>query len=185
MGRIILAGIAGGIAMFIWGFLSHVVLPLGEMGITPMPSEQTVVDAVKTATGEKDGLYVAPSEMAQGAATEGPMVFMVYRHSVKMSDNPADMLPQMFMEVAIDIIESLILAGLLAAMAVGFAARVGWSAAAGLMAGLATMGSYHIWYGFPAEYVGAAIVDEIICFLVAGIVIALILGRRGPAAAAA
>ncbi len=31
--RIILAGNAGGIAMFIWSFCSHTVLPLGEVGV--------------------------------------------------------------------------------------------------------------------------------------------------------
>lgn len=36
---IILAGIAGGIAMFIWSFRSHTVLPLGEVGVRMLPNE--------------------------------------------------------------------------------------------------------------------------------------------------
>ena len=37
--RIILAGIAGGIAMFIWSFCSHTVLPLGEVRVRMLPKQ--------------------------------------------------------------------------------------------------------------------------------------------------
>ena len=37
--RIILAGIAGGIAMFIWTNCSHTILPLGEAGVRMLPNE--------------------------------------------------------------------------------------------------------------------------------------------------
>jgi hypothetical protein len=37
--RIILAGIAGGIAMFIWSSCSHTVLPLGEVVVRMQPNE--------------------------------------------------------------------------------------------------------------------------------------------------
>ena len=37
--RIILAGSAGGIAMFIWSFCSQTVLPLGEVGVRILPNE--------------------------------------------------------------------------------------------------------------------------------------------------
>ena len=35
--RLLLAGIVGGIVVFIWGAITHVVLPLGEMGIQNLP----------------------------------------------------------------------------------------------------------------------------------------------------
>lgn len=37
--RLILAGIAGGIVMFIWSFCSQTVLPLGEVGVRMLPNE--------------------------------------------------------------------------------------------------------------------------------------------------
>jgi hypothetical protein len=37
--RIILAGIAGGIAMFIWSFYSHTILPFGEVVFRMLPNE--------------------------------------------------------------------------------------------------------------------------------------------------
>lgn len=180
-GRVILAAIVGGIAMFFWGFLSHTVLGLGEYGISALSNDQAVIESVQTATGGKDGLYVAPSAMPE-TATSGPTLFLVYRHEMKMGPDMSAMLPQMGGELAIDIVESFILAGLLSLTLLGFMGKVGWAAAAGLMSGLATLGSYHIWYGFPAEYTAASLIDEVICFLLAGIVIALILPRRAVAA---
>ena len=37
--NIILARIARGIAIFIWSFCSHTVLPLGEVGVKMLPNE--------------------------------------------------------------------------------------------------------------------------------------------------
>jgi hypothetical protein len=36
--RIILAGVLGGIAMFIWTAIAHMALPLGEAGIGEIPT---------------------------------------------------------------------------------------------------------------------------------------------------
>jgi hypothetical protein len=175
-GRVLLAGILGGIAMFIWGFIAHVVLPLGEYGVSTFSNEQGILESVHTATGGKDGLYVAPAKMEPGA-TASPTVFMAYRTSVSMTEDLSSMLPQMLSNLGITIVASIILAGVLGAMAVGFAARVAWSAAAGLMASLVTDGPYHVWYGFPVDYTLAQIVEIVVCFLVAGIVIALVLPK--------
>jgi len=45
--RIILAGIAGGIAMFIWSFCCHTVLPLGEVGVKMLPNEPPLMAALR------------------------------------------------------------------------------------------------------------------------------------------
>ena len=46
--RIIVAGLLGGVAMFIWSTIAHTVLPLGEVGVREMSNEQPVVDALRT-----------------------------------------------------------------------------------------------------------------------------------------
>jgi len=43
MTRVFLAGILGGIAMFVWTSIAHTVLPLGEAGIREIPNEKTVL----------------------------------------------------------------------------------------------------------------------------------------------
>jgi hypothetical protein len=37
--RVLLAGILGGIAMFVWTTIAHMVLPLGEAGFREIPDE--------------------------------------------------------------------------------------------------------------------------------------------------
>ena len=51
MKRIILAGVLGGIAMFIWTSVAHMFTPLGEMGLREMPKEAAVLDALKRIWG--------------------------------------------------------------------------------------------------------------------------------------
>src|SRR4029077_19909660 len=58
--RIILAGILGGIAMFIWTSIAHMVLPLGEAGIGAIPNEQAVLSALQAGLGDKSGLFIFP-----------------------------------------------------------------------------------------------------------------------------
>jgi hypothetical protein len=41
--RIILAAIVGGVVVFIWGAVAHMILPIGDMGIRMLPAEQTLL----------------------------------------------------------------------------------------------------------------------------------------------
>ncbi len=41
--KILLAGILGAVAMFIWTAIAHMALPLGEAGIGEIPNESAVL----------------------------------------------------------------------------------------------------------------------------------------------
>ena len=58
--RILLAGVLGGVAMFIWTSIAHMALPLGEAGISEIPNEAAVLAAMQTSLGDKSGLYFYP-----------------------------------------------------------------------------------------------------------------------------
>lgn len=58
--RVLLAGILGGIAMFVWSAIAHMVLPLGEAGFREIPDEQSVVGAMNSAIGDQAGFYIFP-----------------------------------------------------------------------------------------------------------------------------
>ena len=45
--RIVLAGVLGGIAMFIWTSLAHMVLPIGQTNVREIPNESAVLAARK------------------------------------------------------------------------------------------------------------------------------------------
>jgi hypothetical protein len=55
--KILFAGILGGIAMFIWTSIAHLVLPLGEAGIQEIPNESALLSAMQSNIGDQTGLY--------------------------------------------------------------------------------------------------------------------------------
>lgn len=58
--KIVFAGVLGGIVMFIWTSIAHMALPLGEAGIMEIPNESTVLSAMQSGIGDKQGLYIFP-----------------------------------------------------------------------------------------------------------------------------
>src|SRR5690242_16660307 len=57
--RVIVAGLTGGLAIFLWGFIAHMLLPLGEAGIQALPKQAKVLPAL-SATVNEPGLYIFP-----------------------------------------------------------------------------------------------------------------------------
>jgi hypothetical protein len=68
MKRIALAALLGGLVVFIWGAFSHMVLPIGSMGLSALPNEEAVLTTLRTSVTEP-GLYffpwMDPSEKSQ------------------------------------------------------------------------------------------------------------------------
>ena len=88
MGKILIGGVVGGIVIFFWGFVSHMLLPLGEMGMQAIPQEEGLAAAMKNDVPEP-GLYFVPGrDMSKSQSQEemqahmdkvakGPYGFMV------------------------------------------------------------------------------------------------------------
>ena len=70
--RIFLAGVLGAVAMFVWTFVAHELLPLGEAGISEIPNEDEVLAAMKSNIGKKPGLYFFPGLGLGPYATHAP-----------------------------------------------------------------------------------------------------------------
>ena len=85
-------------------------------------------------------------------------------------------------EFATEFFETLIVVFLLSLTRLfTFGARVGFFLVAGVLAAIATNISYWNWYGFPATYTAAYIFTQLVGFLCAGLVAALILRNWRPA----
>ena len=183
--RIILAGIAGGIAMFLWSFVSHTVLPLGEVGVKMLPNEPAVMSAMKANISEP-GFYFYPGmDMAHDVSSEeqaawaerykaGPRGILIYPPTGAEPMGPGMLLTEL---------ASNILACIAAALAISWLVCNFWGrvAAAGLI-GLAAWLSIDVslwnWYGFPTSYMLAQGVDQVVGWLAAGLAIALIVKGR-------
>lgn len=181
--RIVIAGILGGIAMYLWATIAHVATPLATMGLQPIPNETAVAAAMHKTLGDKPGLFILPfsASLDQKAMAEQearlkvePAVLVAYR-----PPGTGGMAPrQLITEFVLELVESLLAAAILA-VAAGFGRRVGIAAMIGLIAGMATNLSYWNWYGFSLDYSLANAFTEWMKFVVAGVVIALVLGWKG------
>ncbi len=175
--RIILAGVLAAVAMFCWQWVAHDLLPLGTTGIGTIQNEQAVQDALKTNI-DHDGLYMFPMAMAKGDMNaKSPEGMLVYHGEI------ATMSPMQFGgEFVIEIVEMLILAFLISQTSLmGLGPRLGFATLAGIMVAITTNGSYHIWYGFPANYTAAQIIMTVAGYIIGGVVIALLLPKKSTA----
>jgi hypothetical protein len=181
--RIIIAAILGGIAMFAWTSVAHIATPLGSMGLQQIPDDAPIVASLQGALGANRGIYFFPSG---GMATDDASQ-KAYAEKLKTSAeglviyNPpgaGGLQPrQLIIEACLEIGESLLLAIVLAAAARGFGARLGLAAVVGAVAAVSTNASYWNWYGFGDLYTAATMFTEVVKYLVAGLVAAVVLGR--------
>ncbi len=168
--RILIAGLLGGLAMFIWSAAAH-MSPLGEIGIGTVAGEARVTEALNSETEGRAGLYVIPSDLE--APADRPSALVVFHPTNVIGSMPPG---KLIGEVAKEILQALLLAVLIAgSTASGFSARMGIGAIAGIMVALTSNGSYWIWYGFLAGYTLAAMAIEFIAFVIAAGVIAKVL----------
>jgi hypothetical protein len=196
--RIFLAGLLGGIAMFLWSFVAHTVLPLGQVGISEIPNETAVLTSMQNTIGTTSGLYMFPGMGVGPNATRDQKNAAMQQYEQRLASSPSGLLlyqppggkgltPQRLMtEFGTEFLESLLLAFLLAqTRLVSFGSKLGFVIAAALMASITTNIPYWNWYNFPGNYTVGYMSIEFIAFVVAGIVAALLLGRGAPKASRA
>jgi hypothetical protein len=193
--RAFLAAILGGIAMFIWSFIAHDLLPLGEMGMREFKDEAAVLDALKTNLGDARGLYHFPGHRAGPNATRQEKSDAMKRAMEKAASGPSGLLiyhpsreftfgKLLGIEFATELLEAILVVFLLTQTRIeSFAGRVGFVFLAGILAAITTNIPYWNWYGFPSRYTAAYISIEIIGFLCVGLIAALVLRNRSPASA--
>ncbi len=183
--RIIIAGILGGIVMFFWSAMSHMMLPLGEVGFKELPNEAAVVASLKANVNEP-AIYLFPwvdmskaTPEEQAAWTEkhraGPQGMLVY-HPAGAEPMGARML---LTELASNILACIAAALAISWLICSFFGRVAAAGLIGLAGWLSIIVSLWNWYGFPTNYMLAQGVEQVVGWLLAGIAIALLVKGRG------
>jgi hypothetical protein len=188
--KILLAGILGGIAMFIWTSIAHMMLPLGEAGIGEIPNESAVLSAMQTNIGDQTGLYIFPGLGVGKNPTRQEKSEAMKHMDEKIAANPSGILmyhapgrpftlgKSLGIEFATELLEAILVVLLLAQTGIaGFAGRVGFILLGGILAAIATNVSYWNWYGFPGVYTASYMLIQVIGFLCIGIVAALVLRK--------
>ena len=183
--RVVIGGILGGLTMFIWLFVAHDVLPLGELGVGEIPNEGPVLSAMQSSIPQA-GLYLFPgiglgpnATSAQRNAAmpaymkkyeQSPHGILVY-HPASGAFNFGEALGR---EGALNLLEAFLAAWLLSYAAAGkaYTGRVGFVVILGTLAAVTTNLEYWNWYDFPGNYVAGYMVTQIIGFSLVGLVVA-------------
>jgi hypothetical protein len=188
MGKKLLAAILGGLAFFAWSSVAHLLLGLGEVGISEIPNEQTVVSSLK-ANMPASGLYAFPgwglppdathsqkmaamqSPAMQEKMKAGPTGIVVYRANGMGGLTGG----QLITELATNIFQILLAVLLLGqTRIINFVGRWRFITMAGVLAAISTNISYWNWYGFPGNYTLAYVCTIAMGFVFAGLVAAAI-----------
>jgi len=185
MKRILLAGILGGLTLFIWLFVAHELLGLGEVGVKEIPNEAAVLGAVQAAIPDT-GFYIFPGfglgpkptrEQQNAAMPEYMKKYEKSGHGVLIYHPPSG--PFNFgillgREFGLNVLQALLAAWLLSCAASGrtYPGRVAFVAVAGILAAMSTNVEYWNWYDFPGNYIAGYMTTQVSGFILAGLVIA-------------
>lgn len=199
MGKKLLAGVLGGLAFFLWSFIAHMFLGLGEVGLQEIPNEQAVVAAMKSNISA-GGLYIIPgwgvapnathaqkmaamqSEAVQAKLKAGPTGILVYHPEGASALSPK----QMLTELGTNIVQILLAVLLLGqTRIINYVGRWRFITIAGILAAISTNISYWNWYGYPGNYTLAYICTIAMGFVAAGAVAAALVDPVAEAQAAA
>ncbi len=185
-GRIIIAGLVGGIAMFAWGAIAHMALPIGEMGFKSLPpeAEAKLVPHMKSELKER-GFYFFPGGDMHTATEEqtkaweeklrqGPQGILVYQPAGSEAMGPK----MLGTEFASNALASLILAVVLSRVRGGWCVRLMIGAALGLFGWTSLCVSYWNWYNFPTDFTIGQGIEQVVGGLFAAAGVALVLGKE-------
>jgi len=183
--RVVIGGILGGLTMFVWLFVAHEFLPLGELGVGEIPNEGPVLSAMQSAIPQA-GIYLFPGMGLGPSPTMQQRNAAMPAYMKKYEQSPHGMLiyhpasgaypfgAALGREGALNLLEGLLAAWLLSWAVAGraYSERAGFVVILGALAAVTTNVEYWNWYGFPGNYVAGYMVTQIIGFVLVGLVVA-------------
>jgi len=183
--RVVIGGILGGLTMFVWLFVAHEFLPLGELGVGEIPNEGPVLSAMQSAIPQAGiylfpGMGLGPSPTMQQRNAARPAYMKKYEqspHGMLIYHPASGAYPfgaALGREGALNLLEGLLAAWLLSWAVAGraYSERAGFVVILGALAAVTTNVEYWNWYGFPGNYVAGYMVTQIIGFVLVGLVVA-------------
>jgi len=186
--RIVLAAVLGGVTMFLWGALSHTVIPFSENALLGFTNDDAVVQTIM-ANAPKSGVYFMPyvpqkqegmteeefkaaQQSAEDKMQQGPFMLAAVRLG-EMGSFGSYLLIQLVTDILTALLVCLVLMRVTGSLwnRVGTAELVGLAGFAGL-----SLPQWN-WYAFSGAFTLAELFDVAVGFFLGGLVIAKILGR--------
>jgi hypothetical protein len=185
--KLIIAAVVGGLIVFVWAAVAHMLTPLGTAGLSTFGASEDAVVAALRASGASSGLYFFP-----GGDTSLPTEEQMAAHLKKLEAGPVGLLAytagpgealsprQLLSELGANMLAAGVAAFLISLIPGSLLLRAAAASLLALFATLSVTASYGIWYGFPWLFVLAGLVTEFSAWLLAGFAIAKIVPQ--PAA---
>lgn len=193
-GRLVLAGVLAGLAVFVWGMLSHMAFGLSEAAVKSLPNEPAVLTALQQNVkapgfylypGGMEALQNAPADQQEALTRQYEETYKTQPHGVLILTPPTGTMYS-FPKLLLNELLSNMLGGLIAAwllsLALGslpsFLGRLCFVALLGSFSAVAIDFSYWNWYDFPTKYLLISLVDNTLGWALAGAVLAFLLKPR-------
>jgi len=175
--KVLVSGVLAGIVLFFWGFVSHMLLPIGTAGFHVLSDDTALLDSMAKVAPEP-GIYFYPRldptnqagmEAWAGKAASGPSGLIIHRPRGGTGMTPRLLVNELVSNIACGLAAAFLLAHL---RPMSFGRRVACVALLGALAWLAVDFSQWNWYGFPAAYTLGAFFDQTVGFALMGFVLA-------------
>ncbi len=190
MKKILIGGIAGGVVLFIWSFLTWVILPLHEPSLHKIPNEDAAISALQSNLDEH-AVYIFPKGPGPSADQASEDAWMK-----KMKRGPTGMIiydprgtdpmmpHQMVIGLILDILSAMIVVWFLSrstALGSQFIGRVAFCSMFGIFVSIFDHLMTWNWMGFPGDFVHAMMIDAVLGWILAGVAIAALVRMPRPA----
>ena len=192
MNRIFLAGLLGGIAMFLWQHFAYTALPLSfTTGFHKLPNETTVLDVMQKNIAENSGIYLFPKRRLEPnpsdkkaeatnnyaeAMARYPSGLLIYNAA---GSRVAKRSRWLWVEFLTELAQAVLAVFLLSRTRLTtLGARLTFVLLVGMMAATGSNVSYWNWYGFTWEYTLATIFIQLVGFLCVGLVATFVLRKQ-------
>ena len=180
----IYGALLGGLALFVWGFVSWMVLPWHMTTLTKFKDEGTVAQAI-AANASIQGIYLLPNPHKHDPSLSADKQKAEEVESMKLMVNGpfmfASVTPQggkgmnaaLLIQLLTDVIGALLATMLLLkTRGLNFVQRLGFVLGLAVMIFVSAHVHYWNWWRFPTDYTMVALADLLIGWTLAGIVIA-------------
>ncbi|MFY2764949.1 hypothetical protein [Arenimonas sp. MALMAid1274] len=185
--RLVIAALLGGVMLFCWGFVSHMLLPTGNMGMGEASNEDVVLAALKQGLPAQAGVYMvpglAPEQYEDTAAVAAYSAKAVAQPNAVIIYQPVGrdgmaMGPQLATEFGTCTLAALLAAWVMSLGNFSFGKRVTIATVMGLFAWLVISVPYWNWYRFPVQFTAGSLIMTGVGWFLAGLPMAWWLGRR-------
>jgi len=187
IGRLLLAGVAGGAIVFVMSGAQNAVLPAAEP--RSLPAQAAILPVLK-ASIPRAGFYFFPGDALTRAMTAAERDAALADHGRRFREGPAGVIVysaggddfafgrRLATQFALSVIAALTASAILAlgAGTATYGARVAVVCLTGVFAFVYLEPQYWNWYGFPASYTAARVAGGVVAWAAAGCAMAAIVG---------